>query len=162
MNQTPLHPLVTDDYHLIQDFMVTKITFLLAAQASTGEWQHEIKEMYETSSEHWGHRNGLLFDYSLARFLVAASADGYGSEVIAGGADDAFLPDFVTAVQRQDYIYARERWSETNAEAIQLDGSLLPSTVTLVLKLIQTGQRLEIAEAIHDLPPEYFPPTFAS
>lgn len=151
------HPLRDEDYHLIQDYVLTKVVFALNADSTSSGWDHEIDRLQHDSESFWVRRNAFLFDYTLARLLIACvSASAERDESITGSSDEP-LREFIDAVEREQTGLAEHVWSEANAGAPVGDGLRLPTTVPLVARLREIWQRVETRAALDTLPPEYFP-----
>lgn len=155
------HPLTAEDYHLIQDYMVTKVALLLTAQAGLPEWRHEIDAMQSQSGEYWQRRNALLFDYTLGRFLAAALSRPPEPDATPLPPAEQFVRDFVSTVLRQDYVTAELLWADANT-ATGESGTRLPSTTTLVLRLGQLARHVDLPATFASLPPEFYPPQYVS
>ena len=85
------HPLQQEDYHLIQDYLITKAVMCLATNASLAEWEHEIAGIQEATGEQWLRRNALLLDYTLARILAAYGRNAHLAEADPAGPTEAFV-----------------------------------------------------------------------
>jgi len=114
-----IHPLLRDDLRLIQDFMLTKITLLLAQNASGDEWAFEIRTMQELSGVPWDAHNGLLFDYTLARFIAAGSSQGEPVDESAQPANSplgSLVTNFIDSVNDEDNVQAHRVWDLVTPE----------------------------------------------
>ncbi|GAA0497629.1 MULTISPECIES: hypothetical protein [Microbacterium] len=156
------HPLQQEDYHLVQDYMITKAVMCLATNASLTEWEHEITGMQVASGEQWLRRNAMLFDYTLARILAAYGRDAHLAEADLAGPTEAFVRRFVAAVAAQNQSSAEELWVTANENAARLTGTRMRSTTPLLIRVRQTAQHLETHLDLHQVPDEYFPPQFVS
>lgn len=156
------HPLQQEDYHLIQDYMITKAVMCLATNASLAEWEHEIAGVQEASGEQWLRRNAMLLDYTLARILAAYGRNAHLAEADPAGPTEAFVRSFVAAVAAQDHVRAEELWVAANENTTQVTGTRMPSTTPLLIRVRQAAQHLETHLDLDAVPDEYFPPQFVS
>ena len=156
------HPLQQEDYHLIQDYMITKAVMCLATNASLAEWEHEIAGIQEASGEQWLRCNAMLLDYTLARILAAYGRNAHLAEADPAGSTEAFVRSFVAAVAAQDHARAEELWVAANENTTQLTGTRMPSTTPLLIRVRQTAQHLDTQLDLDAIPDEYFPPQFVS
>ena len=156
------HPLQQEDYHLIQDYLITKAVMCLATHASLAEWEHEIAGIQEASGEQWLRRNAMLLDYTLARILAAYGRNAHLAEADPAGPTEAFVRSFVAAVAAQDHTSAEELWVAANKNTTQLTGTRMPSTTPLLIRVRQTAQHLDTHLDLDAIPDEYFPPQFVS
>lgn len=158
---TAPHPLATEDTHLVQDYLVTKLTFLLAASAEDGEWQYALEEQQELSGEQWERQNAFLLDYTVARFLASTVRPDTDDTLLGPGR--RFVHEFVNAVDRQDYIAAENMWNTINEEATAAQtGTRVPSTIHLLLELRAQAGRFELSRTVTHLPPEFERPQYVS
>lgn len=158
---TAPHPLATDDTHLIQDYLVTKLTFFLAAGADDGEWQHELDEQQSISGEQWERQNAFLLDYTVARFLAASDRPDADDTLLRP--DGRFVREFVRAVDLQDHVNAEALWNEMNETAASIEtGADAPSAIHLLPELRTQAGRLDLSRAVGNLPPEYERPQYVS
>jgi hypothetical protein len=156
------HLLQEEDYHLIQDYMLTKAVICLATSADLAEWEHEVAGMREASGEQWLRHNAMLWDYTLARILAAYGQDEHLAEADPAGPTEAFVRRFVAAVAAQDHTSAEELWVAANKGTTQLTGTRMRSATPLLIRVRQTAQRLESQLDLDAVPDEYFPPQFVS
>ena len=156
------HPLQQEDYHLIQDYMLTKAVMCLATNANLVEWEHEIAGMQEASGEQWLRRNAMLLDYTLARILAAYGRNAHLAEADRAGPTEAFVRSFVAAVAAQDHASAEGLWVAANENTTQLIGKRMPSTTPLLIRVRQTAQHREAELDLDGVPDEYFPAQFVS
>ena len=156
------HPLQQEDYHLIQDYLITKAVMCLATNASLVEWEHEIAGIQEASGEQWLRRNAMLLDYTLARILAAYGRNAHLAEADPAGPTEAFVRSFVEAVGAQDHTSAEELWVAANENTTQLTGTRMPPTTPLLMRVRQTAQHLDTHLDLDAIPDEYFPPQFVS
>ena len=115
-----IHPLARTDQHLIQDFMLTKITLLLARHAEHAEWEFELTAMDDKSREGSSQGHAFLFIYTVARYYVAvtrAHAESSTSETSPDRDESPFSGDFIDAVASNDPKRAMTRWSSTDISA---------------------------------------------
>lgn len=115
-----VHPLARTDQHLIQDFMLTKITLLLARHAEHSEWEFELTAMDEKTREGSSQGHAFLFIYTVARYYVAvtrAHAESNTSETGPDRDDSTFFGDFIDAVASNDPKRALARWFSTEISA---------------------------------------------
>ncbi len=115
-----IHPLARTDQHLIQDFMLTKITLLLARHAEHAEWEFELTAMDDKSRERSSQGHAFLFIYTVARYYVAvtrAHAEFNTSETGPDRDESTFLGDFIDAVASNDPTRALTRWFSTDFSA---------------------------------------------
>ena len=115
-----IHPLARTDQHLIQDFMLTKITLLLARHAEHAEWEFELTAMDDKSREGSSQGHAFLFIYTIARYYVAvtrAHAESNDSETGPDRDDSTFFGDFIDAVASNDPKRALTRWFSTDFSA---------------------------------------------
>ena len=97
----PAVPTVVDDVVRIQDYFVTRTTLLIATRAEPREWQAVFEAAQRSSGDDWAARDGLLFDVTLARWVIATQRiEGVGwqgartaatafTEAVAAGAAPA-------------------------------------------------------------------------
>lgn len=153
--------LKTDDYELVQNFLVSQITAQLHAGADRQSWIRLIKELRPIDREQWARQTGFLFDFTLGRFLCAIQETVPETlNFIHAGSE--FLGDFLTAVATQNYAAAEGLWNTKNAAHISYDGSLLPSTAELAEQASAISEILTVQQLLPHLPPEFFPPNFVS
>jgi hypothetical protein len=157
---TALHPLATEDTHLIQDYLVTKLTFLLASGAHDDEWQHELDGQQTISGVQWERQNAFLFDYTVARFLATSSRPDPDDALLSPGR--RFVQDFVHAVDIQDHVTAEALWHELNEPVTTTAGPRVPSTIQLILELRARARRLDLSRTVTQLPPEFERPQYVS
>ncbi len=115
-----VHPLARTDQHLIQDFMLTKITLLLARHAEHAEWEFELRAMDGKSREGSSQGHAFLFIYTVARYYVAvtrAYAESNTSEAGSDRDESTFFGDFIDAVASNDPKRALTRWFSTEISA---------------------------------------------
>lgn len=115
-----IHPLARTDQHLIQDFMLTKITLLLARHAEHAEWEFELTAMDDKSREGSSQGHAFLFIYTVARYYVAvtrAHADSNTSETGPDRDESTFFGDFIDAVASNNPKRALTRWFSTEIGA---------------------------------------------
>lgn len=115
-----VHPLARTDQHLIQDFMLTKITLLLARHAEHAEWEFELKAMDDKSREGSSQGRSFLFIYTVVRYYVAvtrAHAESNSSETGPARDESTFFGDFIDAVASNDPKRALTRWFSTDFSA---------------------------------------------
>lgn len=150
------HPLADENYHLVQDYLATKITFLLAKNSGLDEWEHEIRTHELTAGHEWGCRNAFLFDFTLARFLGALStASPQATAATPGiGQNDRFVIDFCDVVTHRP-LAAEAVWSNHNgASPATENGARLPSTMALLMRLLRVAPNSDLRNAVQHLPPE--------
>jgi hypothetical protein len=165
-----IHPLAQDDYHLIQEYMASRILALLVTSTSTRDWEHEVATEIGLSNGQWERRNGFLFDFTLGRFLHSArSARNAQHGRDAAGRDfetanERFTDRFLSAIDRQDASAAEAVWEEFNNLPYWPD---VPAIALISTRAIIT--RLQIIVAVvhpgsigFQLPEEYDPPVFVS
>ena len=150
------HPLADDDYHLVQDYLATKMTFLLAKNSGSDEWEHEIRTQELTVGHEWGQRNAFLFDFTLARFLGALTITS--PEVTPTtpgvGQNDCFVGDFCDVVSRHP-LSAEAMWRDHNGDSPGGEtGMRLPSTMALLMRLLRVAPRSNLRAAVQHLPAE--------
>ncbi|TIH29489.1 hypothetical protein [Subtercola vilae] len=116
-----IHPLVRRDQHLIQDFLLTKITLLLARQATASEWAFEVNSVREISGQYWADSNQLLLDYTLARVLFAlhASEKVEGTDIFDDEPREESVHLFISAVGADDLSTAVMVWAAVEPAASQ-------------------------------------------
>ncbi len=164
-----IHPLADADPHLVQDYMATKITFLLAKRSGLDEWEHEIETQENAVGHDWGRRNAFLFDFTLARFLSAlksAIADSASTKPAVTDPDDRvcnarrtdrFISEFCDVVSHHP-LAAEAVWSSYNRETGDpRPGERLHSTTTLVERIVQVAPSSELITAVQHLPTEFRP-----
>lgn len=151
------HPLADDDYHLVQDYLATKITFLLAKNSGSDEWEHEIRTQELTVGHEWGQRNAFLFDFTLARFICALTITS--PEVTPTtpgvGQNDRFVGDFCDVVTHHT-LSAEAMWRDHNGDSRGVEaGTCLPSTMALLMRLLRVAPRSNLRAAVQHLPAEH-------
>lgn len=150
------HPLADDDYHLVQDYLATKITFLLAKNSDHDEWEHEIRTQELTVGHEWGQRNAFLFDFTLARFLRALTmASPEATPTTPGvGQNDRFVGDFCDVVTHHP-LAAEAMWRDHNGDSRGAEtGARLPSTMALLMRLLRVAPASDLRAAVQHLPAE--------
>ncbi|WP_121867922.1 hypothetical protein [Glutamicibacter nicotianae] len=153
--------LKTDDYELVQNYLVNQITAQMHAGANRQSWIRMVKELRPIDREQWARQTGFLFDYTLGRFLCAIQETVPETlSFIQAGSE--FLGDFLHAVATQNYATAEGVWNTKNAAQISYDGSLLPSTSELTEQASTVSEILSVQQLLPHLPPEFFPPNFVS
>ncbi|MCE7483572.1 hypothetical protein LZG07_16880 [Microbacterium profundi] len=156
------HPLRSEDYTLIQDYFLTKVILGLNAELDAAGWDHEIDNLQNESGSFWVRRNGLLFDYTLARVLSACPNGAAEIDASIVGESEVFVRGFVDAVSRQDTAIAEYLWSEVNFGEHLTLGTRLPSTVPLLARLRNAWPKVHAREVTENLPPELFPSSSVS
>lgn len=152
------HPLLGEDYSLIQDYLLTKIVLALNTDLDASGWNHEIDALESESTSFWVRRNALLFDYTLARLLSACSGWGDASGDLASHINnDSFVRDFVAAVAHQDAGAAEYLWAEENSGHSIGNGERLPSTIELLTRLRKTWGNQHARTVLDKIPDEMFP-----
>ncbi|MFS4506157.1 hypothetical protein ACMA46_07960 [Clavibacter sp. Sh2141] len=102
-----VHPLARLDAHLVQDFMLTKITLLCAQDADLDEWRFELAAMDDASAPDTRSGNTFLFALTLLRYLHALTC-----ATTPDAAPDllTFPPGFLDAVTSGDGPQAAAIW----------------------------------------------------
>lgn len=152
------HPLLGEDYSLIQDYLLTKIVLALNTDLDASGWDHEIDALERESTSFWVRRNALLFDYTLARLLAACPVgDNNPAEPSFEESDENFVRDFVAAVTHQDSGAAEYLWAEKNSGHSIGHGKRLPSTVVLLARLRTAWGNAHARTVLDSIPDEMFP-----
>lgn len=167
------HLLLRDDHHLIQDFILTKATLLLAQNASTAEWSFEIEAIRARSLEKWADHNAFLCAYTLARYTVALWAvrdlrnphqgsppDWSTGDGVATHHSD-FAGSFVAAVQNGRGEDAAALWA-TASPFFPSEGHSSAVLATLASELSALAETLPLSQASEHLPDAYSAPVPAS
>ncbi|WP_458040604.1 MULTISPECIES: hypothetical protein [Bacteria] len=156
------HPLLGEDYSLIQDYLLTKIVLALNTDLDTSGWDHEIDAFERESTSFWVRRNALLFDYTLARLLAACPNPTPAPDPKGAGPQVTFVSDFVGAVTQQDASTAEYVWAEVNAGHGIGRSARLPSTVILLAHLRTSWGEAHARTVLDNVPDEMFPPQSVS
>lgn len=156
------HLLRSEDYPLIQDYLLTKIILGLNAGLDADGWDHEIDHLQQESASFWVRRNALLFDYTLARVLDACPDGVAGIDSTTTSPGEIFVRAIVEAVHRQDATIAEYLWAEVNFGSRLEDGTRLPSTVALLARLRSAWPAVNPRRVTENLPPEMFPSSSVS
>lgn len=156
------HLLRSEDYPLIQDYLLTKIILGLNAGLDAGGWDHEIDHLQKESASFWVRRNALLFDYTLARVLDGCPGSATSIDSTTSSPGEIFVRALVDAVHRQDATVAEYLWAEVNFGSRLDDGARLPSTVALLAHLRSAWPAVNPRSVTEKLPPEMFPSSSVS
>ena len=109
------HPLTRADTVLVQDYMLTKVTLLLAQNAPAHEWHFEIEAMRATSTDTLKDRNDFLLDYTLSRYIAAFERDITTAPAAppsgAAGYLGSFARAFTDAVRAENFRAAASIWT---------------------------------------------------
>ena len=106
------HPLTRGDDALTQDFMLTKVTLLLARGASAREWDFEIEAMRATATDQSRDRIAFLLDYTLARYIAAFDQSVPSAPPPAVTAPlSSFARAFTDAVCAENFRVSENIWS---------------------------------------------------
>src|SRR5699024_3499181 len=119
------HPLESEDYSLVQDYLLTKAILLAAARVDNAFWEHEIQSLRADAGDAWGHHVAFLLDVTLAR--IASVSLRYAGQT----PEDPWTREFVAAIEDQDYVVASESWASANRAASVRDGGELETTRSL-------------------------------
>lgn len=153
------HPFRTDDVHTIQDYLVTKVQLLLAAEADEHVWAHQYDAQRTIDPTSWVRQNAFLWDYTLARFIAAAHVRRYSIfELASPGAQ--LLEEFVQAVHYGEHASALSLWDGMN-EFVS-EGTILPTTAPLTRRIRELNPISDLADVAANLPPEYEHPQWVS
>lgn len=159
------HLLTQDDLELIQDYMLTKITFLLTKESDIQEWQFEIREQERLSEGRWEGRNAFLFGFTTARFLAAIEETQEPSESAndqpLAESPDTPVEEFVAAVRQQDSSHAEDVWNAQRSVA-QAEAAAGTWTLALVSRLLRATPAAHLQDSVARLPREYEPVQFVS
>lgn len=151
------HPLLGEDYTLIQDYLLTKIVLALNSNLDSQGWDHEIDALQRESKSFWVRRNALLFDYTLARLLSACPNSTTLPDPGVTGPNEAFIRDFVSAAAHQDSTAAQHLWAEANSGSSLGEGTRLPSTIQLLARLRHAWGHVHARTVLDNIPDELFP-----
>ncbi|WP_110589988.1 hypothetical protein [Microbacterium suaedae] len=145
----PQHPLESEDFSIVQDHLVTRVTLLAQSGVGDDEWDRELLAVRRDAGATWGHHVAFLLDVTLARFAALAQRE------LGGVIDDEWCAAFVVAVSDQDHLVADELWASANhAVDVREDGLLATTTA---LRSIIPRIPLAPTDLSNELPPEYYP-----
>lgn len=156
------HLLRSEDYPLIQDYLLTKVILGLNAGLDASGWDHEIDHLQQESASFWVRRNALLFDYTLARVLDGCPGSVASIDSTVSSQGETFVRAFVEAVHRQDSTIAEYLWAEVNFGSSLDGGARLPSSVALLAHLRSAWPAVNPRSVTDNLPPEMFPSSSVS
>lgn len=108
------HPLTRGDDALTQDFILTKVTLLLAHGASAREWDFEIEAMRATTTDQARNRIAFLLDYTLARYIAAFDQNAHtapDATVPAAARLSSLAREFTDAVHAENFRASGNIWS---------------------------------------------------
>ena len=111
------HPLTRGEDALTQDFILTKVTLLLADGASAREWDFEIEAMRATTTDEARNRIAFLLDHTLARYIAAFGQNAHAAPDAAAAAPAAaahltsLAREFTDAVHAEDFRASGNIWS---------------------------------------------------
>ncbi|MCS5498620.1 hypothetical protein NY547_15320 [Cnuibacter physcomitrellae] len=136
---------VLDEVVRIQDYFVTRTTLLIASRAEPREWQAVFEAAQRASGDEWRSRDGLLFDVTLARWVIATqriTGEGWKGARTAATA-------FTEAVSAGAAPAARSMWK----------AEFLAGPTRLTIRLLEQIYLLDAAShatpALEQLPAAY-------
>ncbi|SDZ54692.1 hypothetical protein [Herbiconiux ginsengi] len=138
------------DTDTVQDYVLTRSIMRFSRGAPPEEWKIEHQEVRLASGPQWHEPNAFLFDYTLARIVIAAERQPPRRRP-----DEAtFVDHFLDAVRASAAKSARHLWAARQAERMTAPDSTTVALVSLLLTPPETEHR---AALIHRLPPPYRP-----
>ncbi|MFB2600291.1 hypothetical protein ACEXQE_21070 [Herbiconiux sp. P17] len=136
------------DADTVQDYVLTRSIMRFSRGAPPEEWKFEHREVRLASGPQWHEANAFLFDYTLARIVIAADRRPPHHRP-----DQAtFVDHFLDAIRASAAKSARRLWSARQAERMTAPDSTTVALVSLLLTPPGTEDR---AALMHRLPPPY-------
>ncbi|WP_382306879.1 hypothetical protein [Herbiconiux sp. UC225_62] len=136
------------DADTVQDYVLTRSIMRFSRGAPPEEWKFEHTEVRRASGPQWTEANAFLFDYTLARIVIAADRQPTHRRP-----DEAtFVQHFLDAIRASAAESARRLWAAQQAERMTAPDA---TTVALVSLLLTPPGNDHRAALIHRLPPPY-------
>ena len=140
--------LLTADADTVQDYFLTRSIMRFSRAAPPEEWKFEHRAVRLASGAQWADANAFLFDYTVARIVIAADR-----QPARQPHDQATFADhFLDAVRASAARSARRLWAAQQGQPSTPPDATTVALVSLLLTAPGTENRSAL---IHRLPPPY-------
>jgi hypothetical protein len=136
------------DTDTVQDYVLTRSIMRFSRAAPPEEWQFEHHAVRHASGPQWDEINAFLYDFTLARIVVAAERQPERSRPERA----SFLDHFLDAVRAGASESARRLWAAQRAERMSAPDSTSVALVSLLLTAPAPEHRTTLIER---LPPPF-------